>query len=122
MLRAVGLDFLQEQRIAVETKIRERREHLQRFYPQGRILPEGEEELTQVYEQEKALIEQLLQECQTRPFVEVARERRAKADRRVQQFSSRKSNAEARASGWQAHIEQETLTELLRQWLAWLKA
>jgi hypothetical protein len=121
LLRTVGLDFLQQRRIAVETKIRERRERLQRFYPRGQTLPETEEELTQVYQTEKALIEELLQASTDRPFVEVARERRAKANRRVQQFNSRKSNAEARAKVWQAHTEQEILTELLRQWLTWLK-
>src|SRR3972149_811978 len=121
LLIAVGQDFLRDRLAAVETKIEQRDEHLKRFYPRGQALPETEEELTRVYRQEKALIEELLRVSKDRPFVEVARERRARAERRVRQFSSQKSNAEARAKAWQAHTEQEILTELLRQWLAWLK-
>jgi len=116
--RAEALDFLQTQMDAVDAKINARRAHLARAYPAGTPLPRGEGELLNVYEQEQALIQELMDATQEGLLIEVLQRRREATQRRVSELAQSGAGWSKR---WQAQTEWEALSELQRRWLAWLK-
>lgn len=120
--RAVALDFLQVQLDAVAAKIARREAYLARHSPAGETPPPEETETLHIYRREQALIGELMADCQEQLLPEALRRRLAAAQRRSAAQAGRpKSSPAARAERWQAEVEQQILTELLRQWANWLQ-
>lgn len=119
---AIAEEFLQAQLRAVESRVRRRRAYQAEEHPEGVTPPHGSAEMMEVYEQERALIEELLRECQGKLLPEVLRERLARAHRRVLELGHPEViSAAAKTERQRARTEREILSELLRRWLAWVK-
>lgn len=114
-------DFLQVQLEAVEKKIDKRRAFQERFY-EGETLSKEETMLLAVYDQEKALIQELMQASEEKLFLDVMRQRTAQTQRREFASSGKsKSSAANRTERWRLKNEGVILAELQRRWLHWLK-
>ncbi len=116
--RVEAMEFLEAQLKAVEAKIEKRNIYLLETYPEAKA-PRGEAELLEIYQQEKLMIQELMQETQQKFFVDVLRQRTERAQRRVLALNK---NGATWPKQREARTEWEILSELQRQWLAWLKA
>jgi hypothetical protein len=116
--RVEAMEFLEAQLKAVEAKIEKRSIYLLETYPEAKA-PRGEAELLEIYQQEKLMIQELMQEAQQKFFVDVLRQRTERAQRRVLELNK---NGATWPKQWEARTEWEILSELRRRWLARLKA
>ncbi|MEJ2557562.1 MAG: hypothetical protein P8186_15310 [Anaerolineae bacterium] len=115
--RVEAMEFLEAQLKAVEAKIEKRKIYLLETYPEAKP-PRGEAELLEIYQQEKLMIQELMQETQQKFFVDVLRQRTERAQRRVLELNK---NGATWPKQWEARTEWEILSELRRGWLARLK-
>ena len=119
--RLAARDFLGTQLAVVEKKINKRRAYQERFC-EGETLSKEETMLLAVYDQEKALIHELMQASEEKIFLDVMRQRTAETQQRELESSGTSiSSAADRTERWQLKNEGVILAELQRRWLHWLK-
>ena len=119
--RLAARDFLGTQLAVVEKKINKRRAYQERFC-EGETLSKEETMLLAVYDQQKALIQELMQASEEELFLDVLRQRTAQTRQRELASSGKsKSSADNRTERWRLKDEGNILAELQRQWLHWLK-
>lgn len=123
MLTDLGLVFLESRSAAIDRKVRRRQNRLASVYGADAQYLEGDE-LLAVYHQERAIVQELTQASQEKPFVHVGQARLERSRRRQQQLSwrGRRPDAENRAARYQTHVEQSVLIDLLQGWQAWLRS
>ena len=125
--RGVAMEFLQTQLDAIEDRLSDRTAYLSQTYREGETLSRGEQEMTATLLQQKALICQLMRECQVQQceqilYPEVLRQRLAKAEQRLSELDRHAMSTEGyRSQHWQLWVEKEILAQLLGRWLVWLK-
>jgi hypothetical protein len=114
-------DFLHTQLDAVEKRINKRRARQVHFY-EGEALPEEEISMLSVLEQERNLIQELMQASDEALFVDAMRQRITQRQRRESSLIGRSiSDLATRTERWRLKNEGNILAELQRQWLHWLK-
>lgn len=119
--RPEAREFLLAELGAVETKIRKRLAHQEQYHSDG-VLPEEEAAFLAIYEQKKALIEELIVENEEKLFVDVLRQRLHDVQKREMAMAGRpKTNPAARLERRRVKDERDMLNEIQRQWLNWLK-
>jgi len=117
-----ALRFLHTELASLQNTIRERSVYLAETYPSGR-LPPGETDLSEVFEEEKALIMELVGDCQNKPLTEVFYQRMGEERRRVLELSSKETRGAAEAEALrQARRAEAMLSGVLGRWLDWQKA
>jgi hypothetical protein len=122
LVTAEALDFLAAQADAVEARIERRNRQLAEDSPDGSPAPEDEDELLQIYRQEKALLQELTQECQAQPFGRVLRRRLILARQRAFDLAEQgKSNSDAQNRQWQAQMAWDMLNHLIGEWQRWIQ-
>lgn len=122
MSRRESLRFLHAQLDALEARIKEWSTYTAEAYPAGRI-PPGETDVMEVYEEEKALVQELIRDCQVKLLPEAVHERLDEARRTVSSLiaKERRDAAEARNLR-KAQRDAAILAEILERWSSWLKA
>lgn len=114
----LGLKFLEDQLAVVESKIEAHAREVDQHYPAGQEIPLSEQDLMEVYQQEKALIQELAQECVHEPFIEASRKRLASARQRLKASQGLGQTSELNQDYILAWFERELITTLVRDWLA----
>jgi hypothetical protein len=119
--RLEAREFLQAELAAIEAKINKRLAHQEQYHSDG-ALPEEEAAFLTIYEQKKALIEELIAENEEQLFIDVLRRRLHDAQKREMAMAGRaKTNPAARLERKRVKDERDMLNELQRSWLNWLK-
>jgi len=117
-----ALRFLHTELASLENKIREQTVYVAEAYPGGR-LPPGETDLMEVFEEERALIMELVGDCQKKPLTKAFYQRMDEERRRVLELSAEELRDTARARDLrQARRAEAMLADILNRWLDWHKA
>jgi hypothetical protein len=121
LAQAETQSFLVAQLASINTKIDRRNSYMAGHYPGGEPLPPGEGELMHTYQQEKTLIQHLIQACQEQPLVPVLRQHLKRAQQRAFELSEKRKNSEeARTKQWEAQVEWDMLNILVSEWIGWI--
>lgn len=121
---SAATEFLHEQLEAVKSLIKKREADLAEIYPDGAPHQGSEADVTEVYRQEQRIIEELLGKLET----DLSGQLRHRLDRAQRRWHDLEDPAEwpirsatdrrRRLAAW---TEEQILTDLLRQWDAWLQ-
>lgn len=124
LLVALSQAFLKERLAEVEARRARWERHLSNHYTDSAPPPHGDAEQRQAYQIEQRLIEQFLQDAQSRPFVDIYLQRRDDAQQRVRRLTGQRDLADPtlKEERYRAWLEQELLVELWAKWRSWMNS
>jgi hypothetical protein len=121
---SVATEFLRERLKTVQSLIRAREAYLAEVYPEGTPRQSGEADVTAVYRQEQRMLEELLANvetdlsCQLQGRLERAQRRWHDLEDPAEWPIRSAADRRRRLAAW---TEKQILTDLLREWHAWLE-
>lgn len=116
-LSQISQEFLRNQLSVIQSRIEAHAENIDRHYPPGTDLPKDQQDLMEVYQIEKALINDLIRESEGELFVKAGSRRLEHIGKRLLQLQGAEKKSDLQQHDfYRAWLEREILLGLVTEW------